>query len=139
MFIFHTHQWTEWQEYKGHYWDHANFNARYCKNCPETEYSLIYLHCPQKKIKGEYCHWCTDWGKEWDKRLVIIDKTCYDTPMENTEKPRMGRPIDMESLKKAVEYREKGLGLLEVARAMKKDPTQIVRWYAYVDKNKVKV
>ena len=99
----------------------------------------MYLHCPQKKIKGEYCYWCKDWGKEWDKRLVIIDKSCYDTSMETIEKKPMGRPIDMESLKKAVEYRSKGLGLLEVARAMKKDPTQIVRWYAYVDKNKVKV
>lgn len=77
----------------------------------------MYLHCPQKKIKGEYCYWCKDWGKEWDERLVFIDKTCYDTPMETTKKP-MGRPIDMESLKKAVEYREKGLGLLEVARAV---------------------
>lgn len=98
----------------------------------------MYLHCPQKKIKGEYCYWCKDWGKEWDEKLVFVDKTCYDVPMETTKKP-MGRPIDMESLKKAVEYRSKGLGLLEVARAMKKDPTQIVRWYAYVDKNKVKV
>jgi hypothetical protein len=134
---YHTHEWSEWEKVKPHYWEHAEFSIRYCKTCLEKEYNLTYLHCPRKKIKGEYCEWCRGWGEAWDKRVVIIDKTCYDDAMNETK--RMGRPIDMESLKKALEYRQKGLGILETARVMKKDPTQIVRWYAYIDKKKVTV
>lgn len=137
--FFHHHQWTEWERQKPHAWDHAEYLVRYCRTCAYREYELIYLHCPKKKIKGEYCEWCKEVGHEWDRKIVSMDKMCYDALMENAQKPRMGRPIDMAALKKALEYREKGLGLLETARVMKKDPTQIVRWYAYIDKKKVQV
>lgn len=50
-----------------------------------------------------------------------------------------GRPINLEAVKKVQKYRKMGLGILEIARVMKKDPGQILRWIDYIDKKKVKV
>jgi hypothetical protein len=42
---------------------------------------------------------------------------------------------DIKSIIKTKEYRTKGLGVREIARVMRKDPTQILRWLNYsVDK-----
>jgi hypothetical protein len=56
----------------------------------------------------------------------------------------MDKRIDKRNLEKAREYKSKGLGVREIARLLKKDPTQILRWLRYdVDtfpqKNKEKV
>jgi len=38
---------------------------------------------------------------------------------------------DLKSMDKVMEYRKRGLGVREIGRLMKKDPTQILRWMKY--------
>lgn len=39
--------------------------------------------------------------------------------------------INRKAIKKVKEYKKKGLGVREISRLMKKDPTQILRWLNY--------
>lgn len=104
---YHTHEWSAWERQKPHYWEHAEWNVRYCRTCPEKEYSLIYLHCPQKKIKGEYCGWCKGWGEVWDKgldKMSVVGNNDAEH-MKKTGKPRRGRPPMLaRNIAMAIEY-----------------------------------
>jgi hypothetical protein len=53
------------------------------------------------------------------------------------QKEKPGRPIDIKSVTKVREYREKGLNQSEIARVMKKTRQQVNRWFLYLDENKV--
>lgn len=39
--------------------------------------------------------------------------------------------INKKAILKVRDYRKKGLGVREIARLMKKDPTQVIRWIKY--------
>lgn len=43
----------------------------------------------------------------------------------------INKKADTKAVLKVKEYKEKGLGVREIGRLMKKDPTQILRWLSY--------
>jgi hypothetical protein len=89
----HQHTWTEWEKERPHYWSHVECLVQYCKKCGESQYRLLSLHCPQFKIKGEYCYWCKGWGKIWEGRLEKTEVLCNDDDMK--KRTKKGRPFEL--------------------------------------------
>lgn len=52
---------------------------------------------------------------------------------------KAGRPIDLKSIERVRDYLKIGLKQSEIARIMKKDPTQVLRWVRYIESKKAKV
>lgn len=83
-----------------------------------------------------------NWREITDEPLKCVEQNAIILPMKKETKRPQGRPIDWASVKKVMKFREneengEAISFRTIGVAMKKDPSQIYKWYLIGKKKSV--